>query len=595
MKKGDYKISDLYQGGYSSLDPGYGSLFTGYRASIGTVGITTDPRTANILKEVSDKIAPGQKTVELSMVTPEIVEAIPKPHLKEVNRLSKLTGVDITVHGPLVEASGLSKEGFSEANREAAERQMIASVEKTHEINPKEGVPITFHSSAMLPAPEIRKLTEEEIRRLKPGEKPEEIERLLVIDQESGQITPVKKEERFYPKVVGGKPVKEKYTAEKQVEIMNDTQWGDSITKLVAPKERADRILNETYPIVSQIPPGAREEDLTPPQREVLSRFWNAQEELQDIRKHLNGLFDRAYKYSSEHDKHNLKEIAKNFEKNIEKAPVDIKNQSSSLQQLMMDLTGVHPKLFKPVHEFAQNKTTTTFGNVAYDSYKKFGDKAPIISIENPPAGMSAFTRGEDLKNIVKESREKFVERAVKEGMSKGQAEKQAEKMIGVTWDVGHINQLRKFGFTKEDIIKETKEVAPYLKHIHLSDNFGLENVEMPMGMGNVPLKEMMEKLGKKADDVKKIVEAAHWWQHFQTSPMAQSFEALGSPIYAMKNAPYWNQAVGFQQGYFSGYGQFLPQINYETFGTSFSQLPVELGGQRPGAGGGRMSGTPME
>ena len=37
-----------------------------------------------------------------------------------------------------------------------------------------------------------------------------------------------------------------------------------------------------------------------------------------------------------------------------------------------------------------------------------------------------------------------------------------------------------------------------------------------------------------------------------------------------------------------------LPPVNYETFGAGFSNLPMDLGGQRPG-GRGRMSGRPME
>ena len=55
----NYIIEDIYQGGYSSLTPDYGSLFTGYRADAGSLGLSTDPRTANVLKEMSDKIAPG--------------------------------------------------------------------------------------------------------------------------------------------------------------------------------------------------------------------------------------------------------------------------------------------------------------------------------------------------------------------------------------------------------------------------------------------------------------------------------------------------------------------------------------------------------
>jgi hypothetical protein len=112
--------------------------------------------------------------------------------------------------------------------------------------------------------------------------------------------------------------------------------------------------------------------------------------------------------------------------------------------------------------------------------------------------------------------------------------------------------------------------------------------------MGNVPFKEMMEKLDKEGFKGRKIVEALGWFEHFKTSPYAMALEAMGSPIYSMQMSPYWNQNLGFSQGYFGGYGAMLPQKNYETFGAGFSQLPQELGGQVQGRGG-RMSGTPME
>ncbi len=591
MKKGDY-TSSLYQGGYSSLEPGYGNVFVGYRTSAGTLAGTTDPRMGNIMKEFSDKLAPGEKTIQLALIDPGIAEGA-KSQMKEINRMSKLTGVGVAVHGPLVEASGLSKEGFSEANRKAVERQMFSVVESSHEASPAGNVPVTFHSSAMLPGPEIYKTKEGVVT-----------EKLPVIDQESGQVHMVRREERYHPSMIDEETGKEiplekgkKYTAEEQVEILNNSQWNDSITKLIEPKERADRIIEETLPIMAQIPPGAEDKHLTSPQREVKSRYWNAMGELSNIKMHLDGLFDKAYKYSSEHDKDKLKEMAETFGKDLEESEGDVKKYSQAMHQLMKRLlTKVRPELHKAIPDFAFDKSATTFGNVAFDSYKKFGSRAPIISIENPPAAMgAAFVRGEDLKKLTESSREKFIERAVKEGMSKGEAKEQAEKLIGVSWDIGHINQLRKFGFKKEDIVKEAEEIAPYLKELHLSDNFGMENIEMPMGMGDVPFKEIMEKLGKKADDVKKVIEAGHWWQHFKTSPMAQSFEAMGSPIYAMKGAPYWNQSVGFQQGYFSGYGMMLPPVHYETFGSGFLQLPMELGGQRQSAQGGRMSGTPME
>ena len=84
-------------------------------------------------------------------------------------------------------------------------------------------------------------------------------------------------------------------------------------------------------------------------------------------------------------------------------------------------------------------------------------------------------------------------------------------------------------------------------------------------------------------EGVRKIVEAGGFVQHFGISPNLVNLEAMGSPIYTGE-APYWNQVLGLQQGYSGGLeGQWLPQINYETFGGGFSNLPTELGGQRQG------------
>jgi hypothetical protein len=119
--------------------------------------------------------------------------------------------------------------------------------------------------------------------------------------------------------------------------------------------------------------------------------------------------------------------------------------------------------------------------------------------------------------------------------------------------------------------------------------------------MGNVPIKEIMGKLGQKGFKGKKIIEALNWWQHFspkgspQVSPLVPTLEAFGAPIYSSGEGAYWNQTVGLQQGYMGGYGMMLPSKHYETFGAGFSQLPAELGGSVQQGGGGRMSGTPME
>ena len=347
-----------------------------------------------------------------------------------------------------------------------------------------------------------------------------------------------------------------------------------------------------------------------------VQRIISAAEYLKQAEMSASALFNKAYKVSEKDEgkKEELNTLSKHYSEMLgfnEKGEMKKEKiaeyhnplvQAQALLSLTEGLGQIHPEIWKPAEDFALEKTAQSYGNVAFNAWKKFGwkkekDTTPLVLIENPPAG-GGLSRGEDLKKLVQESRKRFVDNAVGEKlMSKGEAEKEAEKLIGVTWDVGHINQLRQFGFTGKDIIKEAEEVAPYLKHMHLSDNFGMENIEMPMGMGNVDFKEVMEALkkkGAKTEDVRKIVEAAHWWQFFQSNPVGPTLEALGTPLYSTKG-PYWNQIAGFQQGYFGGYGMMLPQINYESFGTGFSNLPSELGGQRVGGQRSRMGGAPME
>src|SRR4030043_1752946 len=156
-KKGGYNIGSIYQGGYSSLSPRYGDVFTGYRINPGSIGTTTDPRTANVIQDVSTKLNMGIKQIEIAAVSPEIFDAIPKQQLKEINRLSKLTGIDISMHGPVVDSSGITQQGFSELNRESSERKISDVLIRSHELNPNGNIPVTFHSAEGISGSEWKK------------------------------------------------------------------------------------------------------------------------------------------------------------------------------------------------------------------------------------------------------------------------------------------------------------------------------------------------------------------------------------------------------------------------------------------------------
>lgn len=616
-KIGGYKISDIYQGGYSSLEP------PNKYVTAGTLGMTTDPRVANVLQEVSTKLSSGAKQIEISAVSPEVFDSMPKQQLKEVNRLSKLTGIDVSIHGPVINISGINQQGFSEAEREAAERRVADTLLRSKELNPEGNIPVNFHSGEGLPGSQP----------LPPSERKKEegYRRLIVVNKDSGKMAPLEPEIKYYPEMKELKPgIREKLkrgeikpqeltekhyeriplekgkleSPEKRLEILNASEWDNSLSQVFFNQERAQEILGKNQVQIQHILEKMRqiqeikgkidEEDFSPQQIKAYNDMTAAENYLQDVHQQANALFSKAYEFGDEHQREILKAYSEDFRKDTEKNKSDPFSYSQAMQKLINNMKKITPNMWVPIEDFAVEKSSQTFGNAAFESYKKFGSKAPVLVIENPPAGF-ALSTGEDIKNIVEASRKQFVEKAKKEGISEGEAKRQAEKLIGATWDVGHINMLRRYGYTEEDIVKETKKIAPYLKHIHLSDNFGFEHTELPMGMGNVPLKEMMEKLGKKGFESKKIIEAAQWWQHFKTPPFQEVLEGVGSPVYSMKMAPYWNQAAGLYEGYFSGYGQMLPQMHYETFGAGFSQLPSELGGQMPGARGNRMSGRPME
>jgi hypothetical protein len=485
----------------------------------------------------------------------------------------------------------MSQNGFSEVHREAEERRIADVLMRSTEVKPDGNVNVTFHSAESLPGTEWKTLGKDRTAK-----------KIIAVDRQSGKMIPLEEEKKFYPGRDLSEP--EISSPEENLRIQNESQWDNQINQLFFNKERADEILTQNSVQIQHLMDYINDKTkknekpaLVPAQEEAYLKFKDASNYLGEVHKTANGIFSKAYEYGTNEQKKLLEEVNKEYKEDLEKNGNDIMGQSQAMHKLLINLQRpeLAPKMFVPIEEFAVEQSSKTFGNAAFEAYKKFGEKAPIMTIENPPAGF-ALSTGEDLRKLIEESRKKFAENAMKEkNISQREAEKLAEKFIGATWDVGHINMIRKMGFEGKDVVAESEKIAPFVKHVHLSDNFGYEHTELPMGMGNVPVKEIMEKLGKEGFDAKKIIEAGNWWSHFRTPPLRETLEAFGSPVYGMEMSTYWNQSPGFQAGYFGGAGMMLPQVNYETFGAGFSRLPSELGGQRPGAEGSRMSGRGME
>lgn len=601
------------------------SLFgTEYGVPASSFAITTDARQANQLKEVSSKLNTGTKTIEISGLDTHdthTLESIPKQHLEEINRLRKLAGnIDLTMHGPVIEAAGMSDREISESLRQRAERQMSLALDKAHALNPDGNVVVTFHSTAQLP--ELVGRVPEVVN----GETKDKVTDLVVINERDGNMTIIKPKPNYLKEGKVESPYKE-------LEEFNEEKWATQLSHATFQVQQAKKALSDVFN-KKQVVNGKEvskkdvidaykkyntiegRKELKAVDPELGAHLENAMNEInygeiyaRDSYGALQILFNQAWESAqqnkNEKDLDTLKRIGKDVEK-ARKNYLDEKDGKMHLEEFTESiLNGVNtlnnlnktPQLFKPMQEYVKEKSSETFSNAALDTYSKYGDKAPIISIENPPIGMG-YGRAEDLKMLIDESRRKLAQKLMeKKDLSESEAKNQAEKLIGATWDVGHINMMKQFGYTDKDVVKETETIAKYVNKIHLSDNFGIEHTELPMGMGNVPMKEHLAKLkekhGEEVGKIKKVIEAIDWYKNFQTSPFQKTLENFGSPIFGMQMSPYWNQAAQTQGPYFSGYGMMLPEQHFSIYGAGFSGMPMELGGQMSGRS--RLSGNPME
>ncbi len=611
VKRGDYIIENFYQETPTSFTPGYDSISTSYKMNVKNIGLTTNPTTANQIKELGEKLRTGAMNVEVGTLGEKEWETIPKQHFKELRRMAKLAGAKVSIHAPIIEPSGIDirENGggeWDETKREMIEKKFEDVVDKAVEVDKDENVPITIHA-ANIPGTEFK---------IENGEK--KIARMAVVDKETGQIkTFLSEDKRYYPEGMKEGEIEPVYQdPQKKLETLNLAEWDDSTSEALFQLENTDRIISETLPVVKEYQKIQKEAETNPeaykkidPEKIQLveKRLVTAYEYLKEAERKAHNLFDKAWKLTdkNEEERKKLIEISKKYQEGLKEiSSNDLQAYSQQLSRLIVDLKKVQPEKYVRLEEFAVEKSSETFSNVALHAVKKYGEKAPIINIENLYSGI-AFSSGEDVEKLVKETKKKFVEKAIKPtsegglGLSKSQAEAKADKFIGITFDVGHLNISRSKGFSEEDLLKEAKRMAKHVKHVHITDNFGYNDSHLSPGMGNVPIKKLLEVLEKEGDleSMRKIIEVGGIQQQFGYTPTKEIFSAFSSPVYSTPGTNiHWDQTPGFWQDYNVGRGEFLPPIHYGQFGAGFSQLPTELGGQQGrGAPGSRFSGRGID
>lgn len=509
-------------------------------------------------------------------------------------------------------------------------------------MDPTGDLPVVFHAGEATSQEfdeTLREKYKDAGQPLKPDELP--IRMMAIVNQDTGQVQPIEFEERYRPEMGTAKP--EIWTPYRRLESVNNTQWTDEMLKLFNYQKELSE-LSERLALKEQQAEAIQKAGLqeSPEYKEkinqlrsdapviaghiqeVTSRFQSALTEaydkvvkfkpvLDDKKKEayenkLKGVTERyeqvnTYVKNIKKDYDALQEQAKKartpeeqqvFLKQIEKYESEAARIKDTAEKLLLDdLAKLNqigtPQVWRPVKDFAKEKTAETVADAMHKSYKTFGEKSPFVAIENfwPHTAMST---GAELRDAVMQARALLATKLVKEEhKSAGDAKKIAEKLIGATWDVGHINNLRKAGFeggalTKR-VIEETQRIADVTKHVHITDNFGFHDSHLPPGMGNVPVREMMEALEKQGFQGRGIVEAGGFVAEVGGNPVQQVLTYFESPLYRMGPGPYWSQLQQQQAsypGYMSTFVDF-PQTHFNLYGSSFTTLPRELGGQMGG------------
>lgn len=562
---------------------------------------------------------------------------------------------------------------WKEEQRESTEQQVFSVLERTHQLSNGENIPVVFHAGRFPGSQEFGipwdpKTGREGLKREVIDEKtgktkivPSVYRSLGVVNQDTGDIQRVEYEEKYFI----GREKPEVWDPFKRIESLNSTQWEDEKLKTLnyqkdieELKERMEvkRKQNESIQKTQLYEDPEYARLLEANRRDINLLSNHIQEINRKLSSDYHGIYDKFKRFAHPDDKKEnekkLKEMddqynniekqlrnkyeernklyqsiestgseeeARKYAEQIKKIQDEIFNISLDRSKAVVTTLATlpTPEVWTPIKDFAMEKTSDTAAGAIAKLYKKLKDegkgeekKMPFIAIENFFTN-TAMSRGEELKQGIMLAREKLAKKLVNEcKLSKETAEKEAEKLIGATWDVGHINNLRKAGYEgeelKKEILKDTKAVADVTKHVHITDNFGFFDSHLAPGMGNVPIKEIMEEMektwareeaaGRLHQRPRGIVEAGGFVAEIGQNPTIGIMEYFGSPFYKISPSPYWGgtRSVGHTYSpYLESFIDF-PQQHFNLYGSSFTTLPKTVGGQVGGETS-RFSGTPNQ
>ena len=607
----------------NSFDSSY--LNTGYYIPSGKIAATTSIETPNQIAELAQRLNLGAKNVEISgPLDPSKFQQVPAQHFEELRRAAKLSEASLSLHAPMIDIVGFSEQGnWSDYERKRAEGFLKDVLDKSARMDVGGNIPVTVHTNRGTPA----FAWEKDLEPKKPGEIAPQYKTLFAIDQESGRILPVEYEKKNY---LGRTEIK--YPQER-LDSANQTTWDDEKLKVLSLRKDSDDILYrrmQNQRQFEEIDYFYRQSVATPEQiqkRNNLKReidIWDEHLRENDQRV-MTTLEEMHHRFASYPDRKNVEEYsnaqrdleafgkeflsqrqhvrrlieegnqrARNASSQQERNAIsqDYNNRISEIrtidtEEILSKLSRVPaPQVLIPVDDFAKQKASDTIANAAFHAYTNLGgEKAPTLAVENwhPETVLS---RGENFREFLDLSRKKFADKLVaNKGISQDSAKRAAEKLIGATWDVSHINMLKRFGYSDSEIAQEVSHIAKpgLVKKIHLADNFGYGDTHLVPGMGNAPIAEQLRILEKYGalEGAQQVLEAGAFDVQFKESSFPYALEAFNSPLYSYSMQPKWGSAREVYGSYNYGFGDVLPDLHFSShYGAGFSNLPRELGGQ---------------
>lgn len=181
--------------------------------------------------------------------------------------------------------------------------------------------------------------------------------------------------------------------------------------------------------------------------------------------------------------------LYKKFQKELENISKEIKDKKlvelKSLEEVALDKASSSIAKFATM--LAKDPTLREHAFVAIENFFPEDFFAGKVNVN----GKEEWA----MKALIEEARKKFEKEALKEGIAKNEeeAKKLSQELIGMTLDMGHFNLWRSRGVFKDEqeFLEMTKDfvssVAPFVRHIHLTDNPGTADTHQEIGTGNVP------------------------------------------------------------------------------------------------------------